>query len=295
MILIDLAEIICDNNAAIEWCMEIELISTSKLCPTCSKDMRFVDSDNTKDGKTWLCSSRPCKNKKISIRADSFFSKSKLSLSTIILFVYLWSRDYNLPQTKIECGISHDVALDWAKYCRSVALAFFQDRDLEKIGGEGLIVELDETVVAKRKYNRGRLIKETWVFGGILRSQDSFKCFMQVVDKRDEATLLPIVQNKVHPGTTIVTDGWAAYRNLSQYGYVHKVVIHSENFVNPNDSLAHTQNIENTWMLVKRLLHAKGTNIKSNMDEYLAEFLFRKRFFNTFESFIDQVKLNYNV
>jgi len=118
---------------------------------------------------------------------------------------------------------------------------------------------------------------------------------MQVVDKRDEATLLPIVQNKVHPGTTIVTDGWAAYRNLSRYGYVHKVVIHSENFVNPNDPLAHTQNIENTWMLVKRLLHAKGTNIKSNMDEYLAEFLFRKRFFNTFESFIDQVKLNYDV
>ena len=38
-----------------------------------------------------------------------------------------------------------------------------------QIGGDGIIVEIDEAKFGRRKYNRGRLITGQWLFGGIER------------------------------------------------------------------------------------------------------------------------------
>ena len=38
---------------------------------------------------------------------------------------------------------------------------------------------------------------------------------MQIVPSRDAATLLPIIQNHVAPGTVIHSDQWAAYQAVS--------------------------------------------------------------------------------
>jgi hypothetical protein len=53
-------------------------------------------------------------------------------------------------------------------------------------------------------------------------------------------------------GTTIHSDEWAAYRSLrNNPNYIHLTANHSVNFVEPMSGV-HTQNIENTWMRVKR-------------------------------------------
>ena len=41
----------------------------------------------------------------------------------------------------------------------------------EPIGGQGVEVEIDETLMARRKYNRGRISLQVWVFGGIERER----------------------------------------------------------------------------------------------------------------------------
>ena len=61
-----------------------------------------------------------------------------------------------------------------------------------------------------------------WVFGGI--EQDSRKCFLVAVERRDEETLLPIIQKWIASGTIIVSDCWKAYCNLEKHGYVHRTV-----------------------------------------------------------------------
>ena len=46
-------------------------------------------------------------------------------------------------------------------------------------------------------------------------------------NKRDAATLIPLIQSYVRPGTIIMTDGWRAYSQLPNLGYHHLVVNHS--------------------------------------------------------------------
>jgi len=51
------------------------------------------------------------------------------------------------------------------------------------------------------------------------RETNRLKLFL--VDKRDAETLTAINKDNVVPGTTVVTDGWAAYKGLSEQGYKH--------------------------------------------------------------------------
>ena len=70
-----------------------------------------------------------------------------------------------------------------------------------------------------------------WIFGIYDRSKHIG--IIQFVQKRTARVLLPLIKAHVAHGTTIYSDGWAAYRQLSARGYQHDVVLHEENFVDP--------------------------------------------------------------
>ena len=63
-------------------------------------------------------------------------------------------------------------------------------------------------------------------------------------------TLLPIIINRVRPGTTIIMDEWRSYRRLAAGGVAHLTVNHKYNFVDSQNE-AHTQNIERAWRTSK--------------------------------------------
>ena len=75
------------------------------------------------------------------------------------------------------------------------------------------------------------MIREQWVFGGI--DTQTKAGFMVPVDRRDAATLLPIIQQFILPGTIIVSDLWGPYNTVGNLGYAHLTVNHSVNFVDP--------------------------------------------------------------
>ena len=52
----------------------------------------------------------------------------------------------------------------------------------------------------QRKYNRGHQVPQRWVFGGICEHGCGF---LQEVPDRSAATLLPIIQRNIAPGTEI--------------------------------------------------------------------------------------------
>ena len=94
-------------------------------------------------------------------------------------------------------------------------------------------------------------------------------------------------------GTCIISDGWAAYRRLSRYGYTHEAVIHEENFVRPGNPTVYTQNIEGMWSVLKRMLRKKGTHIAPFIDEYVLDVLFRyQKRDNIFEEVLALLSVN---
>jgi len=70
-----------------------------------------------------------------------------------------------------------------------------------------------------------------------------------VVKKRDKDTLHEIIKREIVLGSIIHSDWWSAYNGITQYGYTHNTVNHSEHFVDPVIQ-AHTQRIENLWRLL---------------------------------------------
>ena len=69
-----------------------------------------------------------------------------------------------------------------------------------------MIVQIDESLFNhKSKYNRGRRAsKEQWVFGLADTSSKPAITYMETVDKRDAATLLPIIQRVVNQGQSSI-------------------------------------------------------------------------------------------
>jgi hypothetical protein len=82
------------------------------------------------------------------------------------------------------------------------------------LGGPNKIVEIDESLFARAKHNRGKDLKrkQFWTFG--LKQRDSGRCFMKFVDARNAGTLLPIIYKHVAPGTIIFSDLWRAYKAI---------------------------------------------------------------------------------
>ncbi|KAI4293382.1 hypothetical protein PAPHI01_2656, partial [Pancytospora philotis] len=160
-----------------------------------------------------------------------------------------------------------------------------------RLGGHGVLCQVDESLFChKQKYHVGRVAKEqVWVFGIADTSRSPCIGYMQIVRPRNEETLLPIIADICRPGTTVASDMWRAYRNLSRkLGLEHRMVNHSLNFVNPEDG-THTQTIESYWAKQKdRIREMKGLQ-RVKLAEYLVEFMWRDRVGD--DAFYDLIKL----
>ena len=268
------------------------VLPMSSNCPKCNRHLLYYEQDTMWrcHGSTKIPNSRKRQKcgYKISDRTGTFLEKSHLAPWQVLLFANSWVRKHFSQETlKINLDMSYKTITDWRSFCSEVTLSW-QENLQEVLGGPGIVVEIDETVIVKRKYHKGRLLKEIWVFGGIER--ESKKCFAVELlagfnlaelprdDRvkrlpRDTDTLLPIIQRFIRPGSIIYSDGWGAYHSLSNNGYTHKTVIHEENFIDPKDRNVHTQTVERMWKDLKEWCVRPG--IKSiYIHQYISRWIF---------------------
>ena len=283
---------------AIVWLARHRLLKNNFRCERCDQPCRLVAYEKGIDKKRWKCSH--CKLTK-SIRDESFFSKSHLSLQKIMILTYCWANDFQQNIAAHEARVNNtSTIVDWYNFCREECETYLERQHIE-IGGideDGFPIEVEivESKYFHRKYHRGEWREGHWVFGGIERR--SKRCFLVEVPDRRAVTLEALIQQYILPGSHIFSDGWAAYGNIDAIAngvYMHSVVNHRQAFVDPNNPNIHTNNVENLWMRAKRKLRMQFGTSEVLFTTYLHEFMYKDSFQqrNIFERFLIILRENY--
>ena len=100
------------------------------------------------------------------------------------------------------------------------------------------------------------------------------RCAAKVVPDTGAPRLLPEIQTRVLPASTVYTDEYTAYRDLDRIGYRHSRVNHSQGVYVDGD--VHTQTIEGFWSLVKSGIRGVYHSVSAKwLQSYLDEYAWR--------------------
>jgi len=141
----------------------------------------------------------------------------------------------------------------------------------DMLGGSGETVEVDETYIGGRRKLAQKYHNKSAVFGAVERNGWVTTAHVKSTGAR---VLLHIIEDKIHPGTTINSDEWRGYITLSRRGYSHTTVNHSKlEYVR---GTAHTNTIEGFWSQLKRSIDGTYHAVSPKyLQSYLNEFTFR--------------------
>jgi len=127
------------------------------------------------------------------------FGNARLPPQAVLLIGYLWLTKCSHTSMQLITGCSSATITHFAGLFRQL-VANEVEEDEGQIGGENVIVEIDESKFGKRKYHRGHHVEGAWVIGGVERAVER-RVFAEIVEKRDAATLVDVVRRRVAPGS----------------------------------------------------------------------------------------------
>ena len=160
----DLLRAITNEEAAIAWCQDRKIVNFNPICRECNGETKFRPNQNY-----YRCMDQACR-KIISITSNTIFDSIKISIRKGVFILYEWCSESSSKSAAFEYEISITCVDKWYSKFRSIA-SIFSLMEIElTIGGIGTVVEIDESLICKNKYNKGRkLSAQVWVFGGTVR------------------------------------------------------------------------------------------------------------------------------
>ena len=149
-----------DETAAVRFLQDRGILPTTWVCPElCGSD--FVRLKPRDDGSNFRFRCSKCKNWK-SLTSMTWLQGMRLSCLQVVDMLFAWSDPVTSKPRKVanEGRVrGKHAATDWTHFIREVCCAAIRADD-EMIGGPGTVVEIDESLLSGRKYNRGRMLKQ---------------------------------------------------------------------------------------------------------------------------------------
>lgn len=307
-----LSYIFDDEGEAIKF-MFSQRILDALDCPFCQSPSLWKRawSDDTKILPSRSCLILRCCSNRDHVWSPflgTCFTGCRKPANVILEIMYCWANQETQARVSRRMKLTRNTVRQYYKMFREVCMAdeLVYLSNL-RIGGPGVIVEMDESKFGKRKYNRGHRVEGNWVWGCVERIVDSItgkcsagRCVMVVVERRDIETLKPLILRFITPGSYIISDMYASYIGISDYestspvmsdneyrsyfGYLnderpnpfnnhlykHDMVNHSQTYKDPITG-AHTNTIEGHWRCAKDKIPKRVFGDKKILQEYLIE------------------------
>lgn len=237
------------------------------VCPHCGGESAWPMARGL-----WLCGS--CRSQ-VSVTAGTIFQDSKLPLT--VWFRAMWQ------VTSQKHGVSAlglQRVLGLGSYKTAWAMLHKLRRAMVRPGRERLrgVVEVDETYWGGEEEGvpgRGAVAKALIAVAAEAapgRPKAIGRIRLRRIPDAERATLHAFIGQVIEPGSTVVTDGLQAYRDLK--GYVHDRQVQQRQ---PADAEHLLPRVHRVASLLKRWLLGthQGAIAHEHLDDYLDEFTFR--------------------
>jgi hypothetical protein len=267
------------NDIAVDFLLEKGVLKSSGYCEPCDRPMNLQKREDSIDKITLRCCG--CKRRQ-SIRHGTFLENMTCTARKFLLYLYFWSNEASIQQLVTYTGISKKTCIDYSSLLRDIPSWKFSVDD-QMLGGVGHIVQIDESLLYKPKYNRGSGLFRTrqWIFGIYDVSSGIGAAFF--VEDRSAETLCPLITEHILPGSEIHSDQWSAYSNISQLPvdppYIHRTVNHSLGFIN-RETGVHTNNVEAYWASIKRVFRRMCGTRTDMVPSYIDLHMYKQRYGN---------------
>jgi transposase-like protein len=246
------------------------------VCPHCGVLERASAIKGGRAG-LWFCNA--CR-KQYTVTVGTVFERSKIPLHTWLFANHLIcssKKGISSHQLSRMLGVTYKTAWFMAHRIRE---AMAPASDADPLGGEGAIVEADETYIGKKDGPKGRKHQSAGGYahkrtvlslverGGKIRS---FK-----LGGNTGAEIAAVVRTNVDRASMLHTDGAQAYKFVFPMGQ-HEAVDHSKQYVREGKTdKVHTNTLEGFFSVFKRGMVGTYQHCgEQHLQRYLAEFDFR--------------------
>jgi transposase-like protein len=252
--------------------------ANGRFCPHCgaTDGTSFVRGKKHRPG-LYYCNE--CK-KQFTVTIGTIFERSKIPLNKWMLAFHLMSsskKGISAHQLHRSLGVTYKSAWFMAHRIRECMRPSVAPK---RMGGNGKIIEADETFIGGKEKNKHRTKRTAGNIGGTGKEivfslvQRGGKVRWQHVANVSGKTLRPILMAQIDRNSSLMTDDAGQYRYLDRRFKRHETVNRGiEEYVRGD---AHTNTVEGYFSILKRGITGVYHHVSpAHLKRYLAEFDFR--------------------